>query len=146
MLQRWKSMKRTIRSIWLFFHFNWNWHWQYYCLYFWGKPAAPAVYLVLWWQVVLTKVVSNNIGLAVLALIDGIVSCNVDISKQCFYWERNCKTWNNQSIWVSCNGILLILVRILFGFDLNVEIKVTEFSLSIIVIGSTWWKIKATVT
>jgi hypothetical protein len=25
-----------------FSYFNWNWHWQYYRLYFWGKPAAPA--------------------------------------------------------------------------------------------------------
>jgi hypothetical protein len=30
-------------------------------------------YLVLWWQVVLTKVVSNNIGLAVLALLMGLL-------------------------------------------------------------------------
>jgi hypothetical protein len=31
------------------------------------------VYLVLWWQVVLTKVVSNNIGLAVLVSLMGLL-------------------------------------------------------------------------
>jgi hypothetical protein len=87
-------------------------------------------YLVLWWQVVLTKV-SLIILISSLSSIDGIVSCNVDISKQCFTEVSKLKRYRNcqenarytylgcvckESILVLVTAILLILAGAYFVY------------------------------